>query len=202
MLENIYKYAKEFKIPIMQDDGIEYLLNLIKERNVKNILEIGSAIGYSAIRMALVSDDIKVTTIEKDKERYLVAVDNINKMNLENRITIINDDALNTTIEGLYDLIFIDASKSHNIDFFQKYSKNLTYNGIIVTDNLSFHGLVEDPNLAITKNQKGIVRHIKEYIDFLDNNKDYITTYIPLGDKISISKRKEDWYYEEYLSYS
>lgn len=192
MLENIYKYAKEFKIPIMQDDGIEYLLNLIKERNIKNILEIGSAIGYSAIRMALVSDDIHVTTIEKDKERYLLAVDNINKMNLSNRITIINDDALNTTIKGLYDLIFIDASKSHNIDFFIKYSKNLENNGIIVTDNLSFHGLVEDPSLAITKNQKGIVRHIKEYIDFLDNNKEYITTYISLGDKISISKKKEE----------
>ena len=196
MLESIYKYAKENRIPIMQDDGIEYLLNLIKERNIKNILEIGSAIGYSAIRMALVSDDIKVTTIEKDKERYDIAVDNINKMNLSSRITIINDDALNTNIEGLYDLIFIDASKSHNIDFFQKYSKNLGNNGIIVTDNLSFHGLVEDPNLAITKNQKGIVRHIKEYIDFLDNNKDYITEYIPLGDKISISERIEDWYYE------
>lgn len=192
MLEKIYKFAKENKIPIMQDDGIEYLLNLIKEKNIKNILEIGSAIGYSAIRMALVSDDIKVTTIEKDKERYLLAVDNINKMNLSNRIKIINDDALNTQIEGLFDLIFIDASKSHNIDFFKKYSQNLISNGIIVTDNLSFHGLVENPSLAITKNQKGIVRHIKEYIDFLDNNRDYITEYIPLGDKISISKKKEE----------
>lgn len=192
MLDSIYKYAKENKIPIMQDDGIEYLLKLIKERNIKNILEIGSAIGYSAIRMALVSNDVKVTTIEKDRERYLLAVDNIEKMNLSNRITIINDDALNTNIEGYYDLIFIDASKSRNIDFFEKYSKNLAPYGIIVTDNLSFHGLVEDPSLAITKNQKGIVRHIKEYIDFLDNNKDYITEYISLGDKISISKKKEE----------
>ncbi len=192
MLDSIYKYAKDNGIPIMQDDGIEYLLNLIQEKNIKNILEIGSAIGYSSIKMALVSNDIKVTTIEKDKERYLLAVDNINKMNLSDRITIINDDALNTTIEGLYDLIFIDASKSHNIDFFKKYSKNLASNGIIVTDNLSFHGLVEDKSLAITKNQKGIVRHIKEYIEFLDKNKDYITTYIPLGDKISISKRKDE----------
>ena len=172
MLDSIYKYAKDNGIPIMQDDGIEYLLNLIQEKNIKNILEIGSAIGYSSIKMALVSNDIKVTTIEKDKERYLLAVDNINKMNLSDRITIINDDALNTTIEGLYDLIFIDASKSHNIDFFKKYSKNLASNGIIVTDNLSFHGLVEDKSLAITKNQKGIVRHIKEYIEFLDKNKD------------------------------
>lgn len=192
MLENIYKYAKENKIPIMQDDGIEYLLYLIKENNIKNILEIGSAIGYSSIRMALVSDDIRVTTIEKDKERYDVAVDNINKMNLSDRINIINDDALNTNVEGLYDLIFIDASKSHNIDFFKKYSQNLTSNGIIVTDNLSFHGLVENPSLAVTKNQRGIVRHIKEYINFLDNNKDYITEYIPLGDKISISKKNEE----------
>ena len=189
MIDEIKEYAKLNRIPIMQDDGIEYLLKIIKERNIKNILEIGSAIGYSAIRMALVSNDIKVTTIEKDKERYDIAVKNISLMNLSNRINIIYGDALDTEIEGEYDLIFIDASKGHNIDFFKKYSKNLSDYGIIVTDNLSFHGLVEDESLIMTKNQRGIVCHIKEYIDFLDNNKEYKTIYVDCGDKISISER-------------
>ena len=87
-------YAKENRVPIMMSDGIDYLCNLIKERKIKTILEVGSAIGYSAIRMALVNDDIYVTTIEKDEERYKIAKDNIIDNNLENRIKIFNEDAL------------------------------------------------------------------------------------------------------------
>lgn len=192
MIEEIENYAKEHNIPIMLPDGIEYLCNYIKEHNIKSILEIGSAIGYSAIKMASVSDDIEITTIEKDTDRYNIAVDNIRKFNLLDRILIINDDALNVPVSGSYDLIFIDASKSANIKFFNKFKNNLNPNGVIITDNLSFHGLVEDETLIKTKNQRGIVRHIKEYIEFLNNNKEFITTYIPLGDTISISKRKDN----------
>ena len=190
MLKEIEEYAKENRVPIMLPDGIDYLCNYIKENNIKDILEVGSAIGYSAIRMALVNDDIKVTTVEKDVDRYNVAVKNIKKFDLDKRINIICDDALNTEIDGKYDLIFIDASKGNNINFFNKYSHNLRDYGIIITDNLSFHGLVEDESLIMTKNQRGIVRKIKEFINFLDNNKDFETTYIPVGDKIAISRKK------------
>ena len=190
MIEEIERYAKENRVPIMLPDGIEFLCNYIKDNNIKNILEIGSAIGYSAIKMALVSSDIKVTTIEKDEDRYNFAVDNIKKFNLDKQISIILDDALNTKIEGKFDLIFIDASKGNNINFFKKYSANLDKYGIIITDNLSFHGLVEDPSLAVTRNQKGIVRKINEFIKFLDTNEEFITEYIPVGDKIAISRWK------------
>ena len=190
MLSEIEQYAKENRVPIMLPDGIDFLCNYIKEHNIKRILEIGSAIGYSAIRMALVDNDIHVTTIEKDEVRYNEAVKNINKFNLGDRIKIILDDALNTKIDGEYDLIFIDASKGNNINFFKKYSANLSKSGIIVTDNLSFHGLVEDESLAITKNQRGIVKKIKSFIAFLDENNDYVTEYISVGDKIAISRRK------------
>lgn len=190
MIEKIEKYAKENNVPIMLSDGIEYLCNFILENNIKSILEIGTAIGYSAIRMALVSEDINVTTIERDKERYDLAINNIKAMNLDNRINVIYGDAMNIEVDGIYDLIFIDASKGHSIDFFQKYSKNLSKDGVIITDNLSFHGLVEDESLAVTRNQRGLVRKIKNFIDFLDNNNEYVTTYINVGDKISISKRK------------
>ncbi len=192
MLENIYNKAIMDKIPIMQSDGLEYLLKIIKENNITRILEIGSAVGYSAIRMALVNENIKVTTIERDINRYNEAVNNITLMSLSDRITIINKDASDVEITGLYDLIFIDASKGHNIEFFQKFSKNLDKYGIIVCDNLSFHGLVENEELIQTKNQRGLVRKIKEFISFLDNNSDFITKYVSVGDKISISVRKED----------
>lgn len=191
MLEQLEQYAKEEKIPIMQPDGIAYLCNYIKENQIKQILEIGSAIGYSAIKMALVDPDIKITTIEKDPNRYQLAIENIQKINLQDRIQVILGDALETNIKDQFDLIFIDASKGHSIDFFNRYCQNLKITGTIITDNLSFHGLVEDETLAITKNQRGIVKKIKNFITFLDTNEEFTTEYIPVGDKISISKRKK-----------
>lgn len=194
MISEIEVYAKENNIPIMMKDGIEYLCKYIKDNNIKSILEIGSAIGYSSIMMALVDDSVRVTTIEKDKERYDMAISNINKFNLSNRINILNEDALVSNINDKFDLIFIDASKGNNINFFNKYKDNLNKNGVIVTDNLSFHGLVEDSSLIETKNQRGLVNKIKNYLEFLDNNNEFSTTYVSVGDKISISVRKEGNY--------
>lgn len=191
MIEELEIYAKEHNVPIMLPDGINYLCDYIKENNIKNILEIGTAIGYSAIRMALISDDIYITTIERDEERYNEAIKNIKNFNLENRINVIYGDAIETEVTGKFDLIFIDASKGHSIDFFNRYEQNLTENGTIITDNLSFHGLVEDETLAVTKNQKGLVRKIKNFIEFLDNHEYFTTTYINIGDKISITKRNK-----------
>lgn len=190
MLEQLEQYAKENNVPIMQSDGIDYLCNYIKEHSIKRILEIGTAIGYSAIRMSLVDPEIQIVTIEKDLERYKIAIQNIQEMNLQNRIQVIYGDALETTVDGEFELIFIDASKGHSIDFFKRYSPYLMQDGTIITDNLSFHGLVEDESLAVTKNQRGIVKKIKNFITFLDENDDFITEYVSVGDKISISRRK------------
>lgn len=188
-MKELEEYAKINNIPIMQKDGILYLINYIKENNIKNILEIGSAIGYSSIMMASINSDIRITTIERDKDRYDLAVFNIKKYNLDKQINIIYGDAVDTDITGMYDLIFIDAAKGKNIFFFEKYKNNLVKGGTIITDNLSFHGLVEDSDLVKTKNQRGIVNKIKDFISFLDNNEEFATEYIPVGDKIAISKR-------------
>lgn len=192
-MKELEEYAKINNIPIMQKDGILYLINYIKENNIKNILEIGSAIGYSSIMMASINSDIRITTIERDKDRYDLAVFNIKKYNLDKQINIIYEDAVDTDITGMYDLIFIDAAKGKNIFFFEKYKNNLVKGGTIITDNLSFHGLVEDSDLVKTKNQRGIVNKIKNFISFLDNNEEFATEYIPVGDKIAISKRRSDY---------
>jgi len=192
-MNELEEYAKINNIPIMQKDGILYLINYIKENNIKNILEIGSAIGYSSIMMASINSDIRITTIERDKDRYDLAVSNIKKYNLDKQINIIYGDAVDTDIAGMYDLIFIDAAKGKNIFFFEKYKNNLVKGGTIITDNLSFHGLVEDSDLVKTKNQRGIVNKIKDFISFLDNNEEFATEYIPVGDKIAISKRRSDY---------
>ena len=189
-IENLEEYAKDNNIPIMQKDGIEFLCKIIKENNIKNILEIGTAIGYSAIKMASVNNDIKVTTIERNKQIFDIAVKNIENFNLKNRINIINEDALDIDIKDKFDLIFIDAAKSQYIKFFLKFDKNLNKNGIIVTDNLSFHGLVYDESKTNNRNTKQLVRKIRNYIEFLKNNENYETTFYSLGDGVSVSIKK------------
>lgn len=187
---DIKKKALEEHIPIMQDEGIEFITNYIKEHDVKSILEIGSAVGYSAIRFASVKEDIFVTTIERDIDRYQEAVQNIGAMNLEDKITILNVDALECTIDGKYDLIFIDAAKSQYIKFFEKYKDNLNDNGVIITDNLSFHGMVEDITLTHNRNTRQLVGKIRGYIEFLKNNTEFETKFYELGDGVSVSRRK------------
>jgi predicted O-methyltransferase YrrM len=189
-LEEIEKYALNENIPIMQKDGIEFLTNYIKDNNIKNILEIGSAIGYSALKMALVSDDIKVTTIERDRNRYDIALKNIEKFDLKDRITILLSDALDVELDSEYDLIFIDAAKAQYIKFFEKFDKNLKKGGVIVSDNLSFHGLVEDDSKTTNRNTKQLVKKIRKYIDFLKNNEKYETTFYSIGDGVALSIKK------------
>ena len=188
MLE-IEEYAKKYNIPIMQKDGIEFLIDFIKNNKIKNILEIGTAIGYSAIKMANVSDDINVISIERDENRYKEAVKNVSKFNLNNRIKLINDDAFNVELNDKFDLIFIDAAKAQNIKFFLKFEKNLNVNKYIITDNLNFHGLVNS-NEKMSRNLRQLVRKIKDYVSFLKDNSNYDTKFYDIGDGISVSRKR------------
>ena len=189
-IKDMEEYAKNNNVPIMQKDGIEFLLKFIKDNNIKSILEIGTAIGYSSIRMALLDNSINITTIERDSSRYSLALENIEKVSLSNRISVIYDDALNVNLNTKFDLIFIDAAKGKNIEFFEKYKKNLNNGGYIITDNLSFHGLVEtDLSQIESRNVRGLVRKIRNYIDFLKQNKEFSTKFYTVGDGISISRK-------------
>lgn len=188
---DIKKYAKDKNVPIMMDDGIKFLINYIKETKRYNILEIGTAIGYSSILMALQDENIKVTTIEKDEARYKEALKNIKNLGLDGRINPIFNDALNVTLNDTYDLIFIDAAKSKNEEFFIKFSNNLKDNGVIITDNINFHGLTnKDLSEIKSRDLRGLVRKIKNYKEILINNKAYKTTFYDVGDGISISKKR------------
>ena len=186
---DLEEYAHKNNIPIMMSDGIEFLLEYIKNNNIKNILEIGAAIGYSAIRMALVDDSIRVTTIERDEERYNEALKNVNEFNLSSRINIILSDAFDVELKDKYDLIFIDAAKSQYIKFFEKFKVNLKNNGVIVSDNLNFHGLVHEDEKNLSRNVRGLVRKLNNYVDYLKNNDEFETEFYDIGDGVSISKK-------------
>ena len=174
----------------MQDEGCDFICDYIKEHGCKNILEIGTAIGYSSIRFAGLADDIKVTTIELDIDRHIKAVENFKAAGLSDRITAIHADALTCPLEGLFDLIFIDAAKAQYIKFFEKYKENLAPGGVIISDNLSFHGMVDDLSLTHNYSTKKLVKKIQKYAEYLRTNQEFETNFYEVGDRIAVSKRR------------
>lgn len=190
IVEQIKEDALNKQIPIMSDEGIKYLLDYIEKYSIRNILEIGTAVGYSAIKMCLVHPDITVVTIERDESRYLEALKNIKSVGLEDRIQLLYHDAFDVSLDEEFDLIFIDAAKAQNQKFFEKFEKNLKANGTIITDNIYFHGLVKkDIEKIQSRNLRQMVRKIKQYISFLEENPSYRTRFLKIGDGIAVSKR-------------
>lgn len=187
------QYAKEKNVPIIEKESIAYIMKYIKANNVKNILEIGSAIGYSAILMASASQTVKVTTIERDEIRYMECLKNVKKCGLDKEVNVVFQDALDVNLTGVtYDLIFIDAAKGQYKKFFEKFQYFLAPGGVIITDNLKFHGYVGKKETIESKNLRGIVDKIESYIEFLKTNEEFDTEFIDVGDGISVSRRKNE----------
>lgn len=183
--------ALEENIPIMMDDTINYIKKLIEMYKITDILEIGTAVGFSAINFALVSKDVKLMSIERDQNRFIEAVKNVKDFDLSNQIELVLNDALNFDINKKFDLIIIDAAKGKNIDFFEKYKENLKKGGLILTDNTLFHGLVGKSSTIPARNLRSLVRKIENYIEFLKNNEEFTTVFLELGDGLAISKKRD-----------
>ena len=187
------KYAKEYNVPIIEKDSIAFIMKFIKANDIKDILEIGSAIGYSSILMASVKDDVKVTTIERDNTRYMECLKNVKECGLQDKINIVFQDALEMNMSNVsYDLIFIDAAKGQYIKFFEKFKFFLKPGGVIITDNLKFHGHVGNRSKIASKNLRQLVGKIENYIDFLKENEEFETKFYDVGDGLSVSIRKSD----------
>ena len=190
IIREIKNYADMNNVPIMADSGMRYLMNYVDKHSVRNILEIGTAIGYSAIMLCSVHPDVVVTTIERDEKRYLEAIKNIKKMKLEERIHLIYKDAFDVSFDEQFDLIFIDAAKAQNQRLFERFERNLAPEGTIITDNMNFHGLVEK-NLEEIKSRdlRQLVRKVKDYHTFLENHYAYETEFLDVGDGIAVSHK-------------
>ena len=189
LIDNIKDYGILNKVPIMSEDTIETINNIMNENNIHSILEIGTAIGYSTICFASNNNTNRIISIERDDERYSTAVENVKLSGLSN-IELIHDDALNVEINDMFDLIIIDAAKSQNIKFLNKYKNNLNNNGIIIIDNLDFHGYVGKSSEIKSRNLRQMVKKIEKFIDYLDNNDEFEVEYIKVGDTLGVCKRK------------
>ena len=185
LIDKIKDYAVKNNVPIMNDDGIEFLTDYIKKNNVKRILEVGTAIGYSAIMMCNVSDDITVTTIERDKVRYDEAVKNVDSFNYNNRINLIFGDALDVEIEGKYDLIFIDAAKGQYVKYLNLALKLCKKGSVIIADNVLFKGRVlSDYN---EHKHRTAVNRLREYLKEIEESEILQTSVFYVGDGVAIS---------------
>jgi predicted O-methyltransferase YrrM len=193
-IQDMEAYASRHHVPIMEPLGIELLMQMIRLQKPKRILEIGTAIGYSAIRMAEAFPECNIVTIERDEDRYEEAIKNIEKVGLQDRIEVIKGDALEVfdTLKekAPFDLLFIDAAKGQYEKFFTMYVKLLTTEGVIISDNVLFKGLVAKEVTTDNKRLQKIADKIRTYNDWLINQEDYHTTIVPVGDGIAITVKR------------
>lgn len=192
LLSTIQLYASDHQVPIIHDQGFEVLSHLIQSKGIKHILEIGSAIGYSAIGMALLSPDIHIDSIERRTDWHQKAIEFNIEYQTTHQIRFFLDDALSIDLEQLnhdYDLIFIDAAKAQYRKFFERFSPLLVKGGFIVCDNIHFHGLVTSNQPIVSRHVRALVKKIREYNQWLSKHEGYKTQFLDVGDGITISEK-------------
>lgn len=193
LFQRMEKDAKENNVPIMESTGIEALLQILRIGQPASILEVGTAIGYSALRMVDAVPTTRVVTIERDEERYTKAEKYIEMAGKQEQIHLIKGDALEVEDVirdlGPYDIIFIDAAKGQYRRFFEIYSNYLTDKGLIITDNVLFKGLVCESHIE-NRRIRSLVKKINEFNEWIMNHPEYDTVILPVGDGVAISKKR------------
>ena len=191
-INEIRQYGKDNKVPITLDDTLLFLLETIKNTNSKNILEIGTAIGFGCINMATKTNCEHIDTLELDEERFNIANDNIKALNLESKITTHLVDAKDylNNCNKTYDLVYLDGPKGQYINYLPMLCKIVKKGGIIFADNLNFHGMVTG-EIPVSKGCRAMIKGLKNYIEEVTTNPHYETIiYREIGDGIGVTKIK------------
>ena len=185
IFEDVYLYAKDNHVPIIDADALNAVKQYIKIKGVKRILEIGTAIGYSAMHFASVSEEIKLTTIEKDPESYELAKSNIESSPYNDRIELILGDAKEVELGNKrFDFLFIDASKGNNQFFFDKYKEYLTDDALIIVENIFIRGLIVEDEVA-NKNKRKLRDKVRTFNQTMKDS-EYSTSFLNIGDGLLV----------------
>ena len=191
-LKELEEFAKENGVPIAQKETIKFLEFMVNMKKPLRILELGTAIGYSAIIMhEAAGTNPHITTIERSEEMIALAKQNIKNFNLEEKIIIKEGDCLEILekLQEPYDLIFMDAGKGHYNHFLPHCLRLLKEDGIIIADNVLFRGMVATDDL-VKRRKITIVKRMRKYLDMVSEDENLITSVIPMGDGIAITKRR------------
>ncbi len=190
--KDIKHYGVENNVPITKDDTLCFLLDMINKNNCKQILEIGTAIGFGCISMAENSNCEHIDTLEIDKDRFDIANNNICKKSLQNKITTYLIDAKEflANCNKKYDFVYLDGPKGQYINYLPYIVKLLNPNGIIFADNLNFHGMVTG-EIPVTKGCRAMIKGLKNYINEITTNPKYESEiFVQIGDGVGITKLK------------
>ncbi len=193
-LMELEEYALENHIPIIDKQVQNFISMIFKLNRPKNILEFGTAIGFSSIFMCeQLKGNVKITTVERDGDRIILAKDNFKKFNYEDNIRLIEGDCFENFeyLDCDYDFIFIDSSKSHYEKLLNNCIQNLNKNGIIMFDNVLYKGMVASDSL-IMKRKKTIINNMRKFLKNVVNNKLFSTWLLPIGDGVMILRRNEE----------
>lgn len=193
LLKEIEKFGRENKIPILLDDSLEYISNLLEKERPNRILEIGTAIGFSAINFSkYLSENGRIDTIEIESLRVEQALENIEKVGVSNKIRVMEGDALDILpyLVEKYDVVFIDAAKGKYNEFFEHAKRLCRKGGYIIADNVLYKGMVQsDYN---KHKQRTAVNKLRLFIDTVLNDEKLESELLDIGDGLMISKVKEE----------
>ena len=192
MIKEVKEKALEDKVPIIKDDGLSFLLHLIKERGCRSILELGTAVGYSSMQMAMLDEEIQIDTIEKKEEMCHQAVENIEKAGLKERIHVHFLPIEEFRSDKKYDLIFVDAAKAQYSRYLEQFIGNLKEDGVMVFDNMVFHQMIYDPENIASRGTRALVRKIIKFREEVRKDDRFdIIFYDNVGDGILVLNRRK-----------
>ena len=194
-LNKLEKYSKETNVPIIRPSMQSFLKLLLAITQPKKILEVGTAIGFSALLMSEYGpEDCHITTIEKYEKRIPLAKENFAKAGKEDKITLLEGDAVEilSQLEGTYDFIFMDAAKGQYINFLPDIMRLLADGGMLVSDNVLQDGDIIESRFAVTRRNRTIHGRMRDYLYELKHHPDLVTSILPVGDGVTVSV-KQKW---------
>jgi len=193
-LQDLERQAHIDNVPVIRKEMQNLLKLLLAMQNPERILEVGTAIGYSALLMNEFCPHAVITTIEKYEKRIPIARDNFAKADINNKIKLLEGDALEilSKLEGRYDFIFMDAAKGQYINFLPDLIRLLPKGGLLVSDNVLQDGEIVESRFAVTRRNRTIHSRMREYLYEINHNDMLVTSVLPIADGVTISVKVED----------